>query len=124
MFFRLVKKGVILPLLWGVGLTGCVQQPAKLYHWGAYEAQVYARFKNSSGAEVQIQQLEKSLAQIKPGQKAAPGYHAQLGMLYAETGQWDAMTQHFEQEKALFPESAPFISYLQNNAKTKTGAKP
>ena len=40
------------------------------------------------------------------------GFHAQLGMLYASVGKTGQATQAFEAEKALFPESSPYMDFL------------
>ena len=41
-----------------------------------------------------------------------PGFHAHLGMLYADAGKLDQVRQQFETEKALYPESATYMDFL------------
>jgi hypothetical protein len=102
-------------------LTGCATQPPTLYQWGNYQPQVYEYFKGGP-IEAQVTELERGLEQIKAKDGAVPpGYHAHLGMLYANLGKDDQMVQEFQTEKALFPESAPYIDFLLKNA--KRGAK-
>ncbi|WP_421446687.1 DUF4810 domain-containing protein [Agrobacterium tumefaciens] len=94
--------------------TGCVQQPKPLYHWGAYQDQVYAYFKNAdAGYEAQIIALEADTQKARSaGAEVPPGFHAHLGMLYAQIGKEDQVRQQFETEKTLFPESATFMDFL------------
>ncbi|HBX57745.1 DUF4810 domain-containing protein [Pseudomonas sp. UBA2684] len=98
-------------------LGGCVSQPKPLYHWSGYQEQVYEHFKKESGPEQQIAALEASLQEARARDETpAPGFHAHLGMLYAEIGKADQVRQQFETEKALFPESAPYMDFLIRNA--------
>src|SRR5690606_41312665 len=46
------------------------------------------------------------------GQTPAPGYHAHLGMLYAQIGRSDQVAQRFQTEAELFPESRPYMEFL------------
>jgi hypothetical protein len=63
---------------------------------------------DDTGVEAQIDALEKNQQEASAkGQAVPPGFHAHLGMLYAQLGK-DAQTrEQFETEKRLFPESAP-----------------
>jgi len=103
-------------------IGGCVSQP-NLYQWEGYQPQVYQYFQGNS-KEAQIEKLESGLQKIQASNKAVPpGYHAQLGLLYAQTGNGDRMIQEFQTEKTLFPESAPYIDFLLKNNKTTAGDK-
>lgn len=95
-------------------LTGCAQRSPPLYGWGSYQQQVYSRFKaEGSNPQEQISSLEESLQKIQSSNQAVPpGYHAHLGMLYAELGKEDEMVRQFDAEKTLFPESGPFMNFL------------
>lgn len=98
-------------------LGGCVSQPKPLYHWGSYQQQVYEHFRNeNTSPQEQIAALEAGLQLARSsGQTPAPGLHAHLGMLYAETGKADQVRQQFESEKSLFPESAVYMDFLLRN---------
>jgi len=97
-------------------LTGCASQPKTLYHWAGYEEQVYEHFKHDKSPQEQIAALEASLQQARARDVTpAPGFHAHLGMLYAEVGKGDQVRQQFETEKTLFPESAPYMDFLMRN---------
>lgn len=97
-------------------LTGCVSQPKTLYHWTGYEEQVYEHFKNDKSPQEQIAALEASLQQARARDVTPPpGFHAHLGMLYAEVGKADQVRQQFETERTLFPESAPYMDFLMRN---------
>lgn len=106
-------------------LAGC-STTKTMYGWNDYQPEVYAYFQGAS-AEEQIITLEKNLEQFKArDQLAPPGFHAHLGMLFAEVGNMDRAAQEFNTEKRLFPESAPYMDFLLNKKdlhKTAT-AKP
>lgn len=92
-------------------LQGCATSNA-LYSWGPYENQVYEHFKGES-PEKQIQILEQhAQAARAKGQKLPPGFSAHLGLLYGKVGRDDAFIAALEEEKANFPESAPYINNL------------
>lgn len=105
-------------LVAGTLMTGCVSQPQSLYYWGGYQEQVYAHFKgDGSSPQEQVAALEACLQEARAKDRALPpGFHAHLGMLYAELGKPDQVRQQFETEKTLFPESAPYMDLLLNNA--------
>ncbi len=98
-------------------LTGCAANTSKqLYHWEGYQQQVYEHFKNETGPQEQIAALEASLQKARAADRLPPpGFHAHLGMLYAQVGKADQVRQEFETEKTLFPESAPYMDFLMRN---------
>lgn len=98
---------------------GCASKPVPLYYWGDYQKQVYAGLRNEgSSPEEQIAGLEKTVQQARSEGKALPpGFHAQLGMLYLNTGKADQVQQEFETEKTNFPESAGFMDFLLGKLK-------
>ena len=108
------------PLLWGLFvafvLSGCTATPT-IYQWDNYQSVVYQHFKKSdSSPEEQIAALEKIIIKAQAKDKlVAPGVHAHLGMLYAQTGKLSEATAQFELEKQLFPESEPFMVFLIKN---------
>nr|WP_051516737.1 DUF4810 domain-containing protein [Herbaspirillum sp. RV1423] len=101
-----------LPLL---VLTGCATRQPPLYGWGSYQQEVYQYFKadGSKSNEEQILALEETAQKSRAkGETLPPGYHAHLGLLYANAGKEDLVVQEFETEKTLFPESAPYMDFL------------
>lgn len=101
-------------------LAGCANHQQKsLYGWGNYQDQLYAHFKtegNDNAAEIAA--LEENLQKMRANNEAVPpGYHAHLGMLYASIGKEDQVVQELQTEKALFPESAPYMDFLMQNYK-------
>ena len=98
-------------------LTGC-KTTEPLYYHGEYQQMVYSHFKgDETSASEQIGILETIIENAAANGKAiAPGVHAHLGMLYFETGSSDQGTTHFEQEKALFPESAAYLNFLMKSS--------
>lgn len=101
-------------------LTGCANAPKPLYYWPGYQTQVYSHLTAATGPEEQIAALEEGLQKARSaGLTPAPGYHAQLGMLYAEIGKPDQVRQQFETEKSLFPESSAYMDFLMRNMAAK-----
>lgn len=110
------RHAALIALLSAALLGGCASQPKQLYYWPGYQHQVYEHFKNETGPEQQIAELEASLQKARSAdQLPPPGFHAHLGMLYAEIGKADQVRQQFETEKNLFPESAPYMDFLMRN---------
>jgi hypothetical protein len=106
-----LRLAALLLLSAGLSLGGCAARHS-LYRWEGYQPQVYKYFQGES-KQAQIEALEAGLEKIKAsGKSAPPGYHAQLGLLYGETGNGDQMVAEFQTEKELFPESAPYIDFL------------
>ena len=98
-----------------VCFSACETSPGSLYSWGSYELQVYAYLNGESRGE-QLAALESDLDKIEAGGKAVPpGFYAQLGLLYAETGNAPGTIACFTMEKTLFPEAAVFMDFLLAN---------
>lgn len=116
----LVKGGLITLLLL---LAGCSTKADKsLYNWDNYQTTVYQYYQGDKvGPEEQIASLKESIEKSRATNKAVPpGLHAQLGLLYANTGHTDLAFQEFNTEKSLFPESATYMDFLlKNKGKTK-----
>lgn len=116
----LVKGGLITLLLL---LAGCSTKADKsLYNWDNYQTTVYQYYQGDKvGPEEQIASLKESIEKSRATNKAVPpGLHAQLGLLYANTGHTDLALQEFNTEKSLFPESATYMDFLlKNKGKTK-----
>lgn len=112
---------VFVSMALAASLAGCSSTPP-LYYYGDYNSAVYSYFK---GGEVtpqeQIQALETTIQKAATRQQnIAPGVHAQLGMLYFETGNADRGTAELIQEKTLFPESAQYIDFLLKTRREDT----
>jgi hypothetical protein len=111
----MTMRHLLLPaLLLGAGLLqGCASGPKTLYQWEGYQPQVYEYLKGEGSVEQQIAELEKGLQVIRArGNTPPPGYHAHLGMLYAQLGKDDQVVQQFRTEEALFPEAKPYMDFL------------
>src|SRR6266853_1440985 len=98
----------------GCVLVGCAQPPKQLYHWEAFQGQLYEYFKaDSSSSEEQLRlldaQLEKARARNAP---LPPGFRAHLAMIYLRLGRDGEAKQELEAEKVNFPESAPYMDFL------------
>ncbi|MFT6268318.1 MAG: hypothetical protein ACJAVV_001126 [Alphaproteobacteria bacterium] len=106
-------KALAVALFTSAVLTGC-KTTEPLYYHGEYQQMVYSYFKgDETSASEQIVVLETVIETAAANGKAiAPGVNAHLGMLYFETGSPGQGATHFEQEKALFPESAVYLDFL------------
>ncbi|MBM5574259.1 DUF4810 domain-containing protein [Deefgea sp. CFH1-16] len=102
-------------------LMGCAAPQKPLYSWGSYQKEIYAYFKNTQSSPTeQIIALEQQEQKAKAqGLAVPPGFHAHLGMLYANSGQIDKVQQQFEIEKQLYPESTTYMDFLLLNLNKK-----
>jgi len=109
---RSSKPTSLALLIAAVLLGGCVATTKPLYQWDSYQTQIHEHFKGAS-PQAQIEALENQLQQTRAsGAAVPPGLHAHLALQYAKVGRVDLMHQQLEAEKALFPESQPFIDRL------------
>jgi hypothetical protein len=106
--------------LWAT-FTGCAARPPRIYEWGSYQEQVYEYYKSKdSSPDKQIAALEADIEKIRAtGKSPPPGFHAHLGLMYAQSGNSAQARHEFEAEKTLFPESATFMDFLLRNPKKK-----
>ncbi len=93
---------------------GCARAPKRLYHWEAFQDQLYEYFKaDRSSPEEQLRilgaQVEKARAR---GAALPPGFRAHLAMLYLQLGRNGEAKQELEAEKVNFPESAQYMDFL------------
>lgn len=112
----------VQPLVLALALAGA-SCTSTYYDWGRYEDSVYTVTRLSDGFDLQaeIDSLETQLEETKNEQRPIPpGLHAHVGYLQTVAGNPAIARQHFEQEKALFPESARFMDHLL----ARLGAQP
>ena len=117
MFTTFIRFMALLALVSTLG--ACAVRAPPLYSWQGYQANLDAYFRGTSlspDAQVQLmeQDLQKILASSLP---VPPGYHAHLGLLYAEHGDLDKFAQQVQLEKTKFPESPAFMDFLLRNFK-------
>lgn len=99
-------------------ISGCAQNKS-MYYWGSYESLIYSMYVEAGTAEpdVQIEKLNKDIQRtVERGGKTPPGVYAHLGFMYAVAGNSELAKDAFNQEKALFPESAHFIDGMMSRA--------
>ncbi len=114
------KKSGLAALL--LLLAGCATQPKPIYNWDKYQTTVYQYYQSDKvSQEEQIASLKESIEKSRATNKLVPpGLHAQLGLLYANTGHTDQAFQEFNTEKTLFPESAAYMDFLLKKNKGST----
>ena len=112
-----VKKITLLSVL--LLLVGCSSN--QQYYWDEYEAVIYQYHQNDVvGYDSQASNMEKILEKARSKNKPVPpGFHAHLGLLYANLGQVDKAIAQFDIEKTLFVESVTFMDFLINQTKGK-----
>jgi len=116
--FALARLAAALPAAGLLLLAGCATNSSQpLYYWGSYQSMLYGHFTKEQGPQEQIAALEAGLEKARAKSlPVPPGYHAHLGILYAESEQPDQMLRHFEAEKTLYPESAAYMDFLMRKA--------
>ncbi|MEX3953036.1 DUF4810 domain-containing protein [Paraburkholderia sp. EG287B] len=112
-------RGLCLPITAAtLLLAGCANTTPPLYQWSGYQPGVYDYLKGEKAPQQQIDALEKSLQEIRAkGNTPPPGFHAQLGLLYANVGNDTQAMQEFDAEKHLFPESSTYMDFLMKKPK-------
>lgn len=100
-------------------MTGCANRQPNMYYWGEYETLIYNMYieEGTAEADVQIEKLTTDIGKARDaGKKVPPGVYAHLGFMYASKGNVNLAVDAFNQEKALFPESAKFIDGMMDRA--------
>ena len=117
MFTKLIRFIALLALVSTLG--ACATKTPPLYSWQGYQANLDAYFRGTSlSPEAQAQLMETDLQKMTAsGLSVPPGYHAHLGLLYAEHGDLDRFEQQVQIEKTLYPESQTFMDFLLRNFK-------
>jgi hypothetical protein len=112
---RPAARRLVLALACGAALAGCAQRgPGPLYQWGSFPRTQYDTLRREgANPEEQIRQLEADAAKARgAGAALPPGFRAHLGMLYLNSGNAGQARQLWLEEKASFPESAPYMDPL------------
>lgn len=104
----MIRKLIGLGLV-ATTLTVAACAPTSRFAWGNYEQALYAYTQNPEHREVYKDSLVQAITQGEKRNAVAPGFHAELGYLLMEEGQGREALEHFRKERALFPESAPFM---------------
>ncbi|URN98708.1 DUF4810 domain-containing protein [Leclercia adecarboxylata] len=95
-------------------LAGCATKSSQqIYTWGDYQDTIYDYYTNKTSPQDQIASLQKLITTSQASSKPVPpGVHAQLGMLYSNTGNRELAMAEFNAEKKQYPESASYIDFL------------
>ena len=107
-------------LLVPLALVGC--KSPDVYYWGHYESVVYAicAKPGNTSPEQMASQLEEDKHKAASANKPLPpGFHAQLGNLYAQIGKTDEARREYLLEKQNYPESAVFMDAFLGNPPKK-----
>lgn len=114
-YIKLLAVGLFSAILF----TGCANRAPSMYYWGEYESLIYKMYVEAGTAEADVQ-IEKLTSDISlastTGKKVPPGVYAHLGFMYVSKGDANRAIEAFNNEKALFPESAKFIDGMMKRA--------
>jgi len=116
----IVRASCLPAAVVAVLLSGCAANtaPPPLYQWTGYQSAVYDYLKGGKAPQEQIDALEKARQEISSkGGTLPPGFHAQLGMLYASVGRDTRAMQEFAAEEESFPESSAYMQFLMKKPK-------
>lgn len=103
-------------------LSGCAQPKVQpLYGWHSYEAQIDAWFRQTATSpDAQLQRLQDDLEKMQAaGQRPPPGFWAHMGLLHGQLGDPVSFRAALEAEKAAFPESTPYMTFLLRHFKDR-----
>ena len=109
-----IRMTITLAMVFVIG--GCAAQPGVDYYWGKYSQTLYALKKNPSPEAEQrhIEELEDIISKSdEKGFRVPPGVQAELGYRYAQRGDSQKASGHFQAELAAYPESRLFIEKMQ-----------
>lgn len=108
------RRETVAAMLATVLLAACVQAPKPLYHWDTFARQQYDYMRGDGSTAVeQAVALEKQVQSAQAaGLPLPPGARAHLGIVYLKLGRDVDAKRKFEEERAAFPESAPFMDFL------------
>jgi hypothetical protein len=98
-------------------LGGCAAGNKSLYDWGDYDGMLYGSYKDPTTVGANIQKLEQHIQKLEAArQKVPPGVYADCGMLLLQSGNREKAQTNFKKERDAWPESAPLMNALINNA--------
>jgi hypothetical protein len=110
-----ISLGVLVVLLVGCNST---KAPKKIYQWDGYQDSIYQYYQKDTSPQDQIATLQKLVEKSRASSlPVPPGLHAQLGLLFSNTGKMDSAIAEFNTEKKLFPESTAYIDFLTSKDK-------
>lgn len=103
-----------------LALSACAHQP-QMYSWDSYQLAVYSYLQADGDPSKQIQSMEKNIETARAANKPLPpGFHAQLGMLYLQSGKGSDAVEEIQKEKAEFPEATTYMDFLLKRKETNT----
>jgi hypothetical protein len=110
-----MKLRTIFVLILVFTLGGCAT-PGVKYYWGNYSETLYT-LKAKPSAEAEQRHIDELLKIIsksdEKGFRVPPGVQAELGFRYAQQGDAEKASGHFQAELAAYPESRLFIEKMQ-----------
>lgn len=93
-------------------LCACSCAHQNKYYWGNYDSSLYHYYKSPENSEDYETDLKTVIEKAEAKKKVPPGIYAEYGYQLMLKKDWDGASANFEKEKALWPESAPFMDSL------------
>ena len=109
----MTRKLLACALLAGV-LVMAACAPTTRFEWGGYEQALYSYSLSPESRDAYREALEQAIESGRSRNAVAPGLLAELGYLHLEDGRTTDAVRYFREERALFPESAPFMDRIIN----------
>lgn len=119
----MIKRIGIAGLIVVSALSTLACAPVSRFEWGSYEQALYAYAQNPENRAVYVGSLEKAIENGRARNAIAPGLLAELAYIRLEDGNRQEALKLFEEERALFPESAPFMDRIIQQTRTTAGAQ-
>ena len=98
-----------------ITITGCATSKT-LYEWGKYEKSLYSYYKSPGEIDAFVKNLELIITKAESKNKIPPGLYAEYGFVQYELKNYSVAIDYFNKEKALWPESIPFMDKMIINA--------
>ncbi len=117
---------IILAAVMALALTGCEStRQSNLYYWdGSYADSVYKYLGRESDVQAQIDAMEQTAQKAyTAGKLLPPGFHAHLGLLYYDQGNFASAKNHFDTEAKLYPESSVYMRFLTDKKASNSNLK-
>lgn len=112
-----MSRKIIVCFLLLTGLLGACA-PKTLYHWGEYETNLYAYYKNPEALEALMEALDSAIIEGEKDKRIPPGLYAEYGFLLLVKEQRGKAVIYFNKEKTTWPESTVLMDKMISVAST------
>ena len=97
----------------------------KMYHWGSYDADLYAHYRAPQDREAWAAGLQQVVAEAEQeGRKVPPGLLAEYGYALYEQGAYAEAIAQFRRERERWPESKVLMDKMIALAERRAARTP